>query len=119
MAEREGYYAQAAGSPVAQDFCALRKMSCVPPRSRGIALKVKLVSTFWHRLCIDHTVRKFGVSERSACRILGQYRSTQRKVSKGRADDAPLTADIIEFARRNGCTADLGSVPITGFKILG
>ncbi len=54
------------------------------------------------RRCIDHTGRKFGVSERSVCRILGQHRSTQRKVPKGRADDAALTADIIEFATRYG-----------------
>ncbi|MBB3951012.1 transposase InsO family protein [Aureimonas jatrophae] len=54
------------------------------------------------RRCIDHTVRKFGVSERLACRVLGQHRSTQRKAPKGRADDAALTADIIELATRYG-----------------
>jgi len=55
------------------------------------------------RRCIDHTVRKFGVSERLACRILGQHRSTQRKVPQGRADDAAaLTADIIELATQYG-----------------
>ena len=54
------------------------------------------------RRCIDHTVLKFGVSERLACRILGQHRSTQRKAPKGRADDAALTADIIELATQYG-----------------
>ena len=54
------------------------------------------------RRCIDHTVRMFGVSERLACRVLGQHRSTQRKAPKGRADDAALTADIIELATRYG-----------------
>ena len=54
------------------------------------------------RRCIDHTVRKFGVSERLACRVLGQHRSTQRKAPKGRADDAALTADIIELATQYG-----------------
>lgn len=54
------------------------------------------------RRCIDHTVRKFGVSERLACRVLGQHRSTQRKVPRGRADDAALTADIIELATQYG-----------------
>jgi len=44
----------------------------------------------------------FGVSERLACRVLGQHRSTQRKAPKGRADDAALTADIIELATRYG-----------------
>jgi putative transposase len=47
-------------------------------------------------------VKKFGVSERLACRVLGQHRSTQRKVPKGRVDDAALTADIIELATQYG-----------------
>ncbi|MFG1182961.1 IS3 family transposase, partial [Xanthobacter versatilis] len=33
---------------------------------------------------------------------LGQHRSTQRKVPMGRADEAELTADIIELATRYG-----------------
>ena len=37
---------------------------------------------------------KFDVSERLACRVLGQHRSTQRKAPKGRTDDAALTADV-------------------------
>ncbi|BAF86215.1 transposase [Azorhizobium caulinodans ORS 571] len=45
---------------------------------------------------------KLGVSERLACRVLGQHRSTQRKVPVGRADEAGLTADIIELATRYG-----------------
>jgi putative transposase len=44
----------------------------------------------------------FGVSERLACRVLGQHRSTQRKAPKRRADDAALTGDIIELATRYG-----------------
>ena len=45
---------------------------------------------------------KFGVSERLACRVLGQHRSTQRKVPVGRSDEAALTADIIELATQYG-----------------
>ncbi len=45
---------------------------------------------------------KLGVSERFACRVLGQYRSTQRKRPTGRADEAGLTADIIRLATRYG-----------------
>lgn len=45
---------------------------------------------------------KLEVSERLACRVLGQHRSTQRKVPVGRADEAALTADIIELATRYG-----------------
>ena len=44
----------------------------------------------------------FDVSERMACRVLGQHRSTQRKAPKGRADDAALTADIIALATQYG-----------------
>ena len=45
---------------------------------------------------------KFSVSERFACRVLGQHRSTQRKTPKGRADEEALTADIIRLASRYG-----------------
>ena len=43
-----------------------------------------------------------GVSERRACQVLGQHRSTQRKAPEGRDDEAALTADIIELATRYG-----------------
>ena len=43
-----------------------------------------------------------GVSERRACRTLGQHRSTQRKIPQGRSDEERLTADIIELARQYG-----------------
>lgn len=45
---------------------------------------------------------KFGVSERLACRVLGQHRSTQRKAPKGRSDDVALTGDIIALATEYG-----------------
>ena len=44
----------------------------------------------------------FRVSERRACRVLGQHRSTQRHVPRGRADEARLVADMIELARQYG-----------------
>jgi putative transposase len=40
----------------------------------------------------------FGVSERFACRILGQRPSTQRKIAKTPDDQVALTADIIALA---------------------
>ena len=46
--------------------------------------------------------QEFGVSERRACRTLGQHRSTQRKVPQGRADEELLTDDIIELADKYG-----------------
>jgi putative transposase len=44
----------------------------------------------------------FGVSERFACRILGQHRSAQRKIAKTPDDEAALTADIIALATQYG-----------------
>lgn len=43
-----------------------------------------------------------GVSERKACRVLGQHRSTQRRVPRGRADEEQLVEDMIELARQYG-----------------
>jgi transposase InsO family protein len=51
---------------------------------------------------VDHVVAKHGVSERLACRVLGQHRSTQRKIPTMRDDEAALTADIIAFATEYG-----------------
>ena len=42
------------------------------------------------------------LSERRACAALGQHRSTQRKVPRGREDAECLTADIVELARQYG-----------------
>jgi putative transposase len=42
------------------------------------------------------------VSECRACAALGQHRSTQRKVPRGRDDEERLTAEIIELARQYG-----------------
>jgi putative transposase len=42
------------------------------------------------------------VSERRVCRVLGQHRSTQRRIPLGRDDEAELTADIIALVRKYG-----------------
>jgi putative transposase len=42
------------------------------------------------------------LSERRICRVLGQHRSTQRRVPRGPDDEERLTADIVELARRHG-----------------
>lgn len=42
------------------------------------------------------------VSERRACRALGQHRSTQRKVPRGRDDEEALTADLVALAEKYG-----------------
>ena len=52
--------------------------------------------------CIDHVRDVLNISERRACRALGQHRSTQRKVPRGRDDEENLTADLVELARQYG-----------------
>lgn len=42
------------------------------------------------------------ISERRACRALGQHRSTQRKAPRGRDDEAALTADLVALAQEYG-----------------
>ena len=46
--------------------------------------------------------QRFGVSERWACRVLGQPRSTQRRVKKIRTDEAALRFDVVQLASRFG-----------------
>lgn len=45
---------------------------------------------------------QLGVSERFACKVLGQPRGTQRKAPRTADDEAALTADIIAQARQYG-----------------
>jgi len=54
-------------------------------------------------------MKTFGVSERFACKVLGQHRSTQRKTPKGADDEAALTADIVALALSMAVMAIAGS----------
>ena len=51
---------------------------------------------------MEHVVGELGVSERRACRVLNQHRSTQRKIPKRPDDEAALTVEIIDLASRYG-----------------
>ncbi|WP_089268419.1 IS3 family transposase [Jannaschia aquimarina] len=62
----------------------------------------KFLSPARRRAAIDHVQGVLGVSERRACRVVRQHRSTQRKVPRGRDDEGALTADIVELASRYG-----------------
>ena len=62
----------------------------------------KLLSPARRRACVDHVTAELGVSERRACRVLGQHRSTQRKTAKTPDDEAALTADITALALQYG-----------------
>ena len=59
----------------------------------------KLLSPSRRRACIDLVRSQMKVSERRVCRALGQHRSTQRRLPKGRADEERLVADMIELTR--------------------
>ena len=54
------------------------------------------------RACIEHVTAELDVSERLACRILGQHRSVQRRVSRTGDDEAALRMSIIDLARQYG-----------------
>src|SRR5690606_27571901 len=62
----------------------------------------KLLSPSRRRACIDKVRAELKVSERRACAVLRQHRSTQRKTPRGRADEAALTADITALATTYG-----------------
>jgi transposase-like protein len=62
----------------------------------------KLLSHTRRRRCIDQMRDMLGVSERRACLVLGQHRSTKRHVPIGRADEERLVKDLIELARLYG-----------------
>ena len=54
------------------------------------------------RACVEHVSAKLDVSERFACKVLEQHRSTQRKAPGALDDEAALTAAIIDWARQHG-----------------
>ena len=51
---------------------------------------------------MDKVKAELRVSERRACAVLRQPRSTQRKPARGRDDELALTADIVELAKAYG-----------------
>ena len=51
---------------------------------------------------MEHVRAALGVSERVACRVLGQHRATQRQAPAPPDDEAALTAAIIGLARQYG-----------------
>ena len=51
---------------------------------------------------MDHVQGKPGVSERRACQVIGQARSTQRRKHKIRNDEAALTESVIRLATEYG-----------------
>src|SRR6516162_3711782 len=62
----------------------------------------KLLSYARRRACMEGVRAQLHVSVRRACAALGQHRSTQRKIPRGREGEERRTADIIELARQYG-----------------
>ena len=54
------------------------------------------------RRAVEEIVKKIKVSERRACRVLEQPRSTQRKKRTEKPDEVQLTEDIIKLAKDYG-----------------
>jgi hypothetical protein len=51
---------------------------------------------------VERAREKYEVSERHACRLLGQWRRTQRYAAIQRIDEDALTQDIITLASEYG-----------------
>jgi putative transposase len=51
---------------------------------------------------VDQVRAALGVSERRACRVIGQPRSTQRREAVTPEDEARLVADIVDLATTYG-----------------
>lgn len=66
-------------------------------------MPAKLLSPARRRACVELVVARHGVSERLACRVLGQHRSTKRKEPIRSHDEAALTAEITSLATQYGC----------------
>ena len=62
----------------------------------------KLLSAARRRACVEHVRARLCVSQRRACRALGQHRSTQRKPPAKADDEAALRAAIIDLASGYG-----------------
>ena len=62
----------------------------------------KLLSPERRRCAVQRAERKYGLSERHACRLLGQWRGTQRYESIPRPDEDDLTAAVIALASQYG-----------------
>ena len=69
------------------------------PSARSALL---LVSPERRSGAVEHARRKYGVSERQACRVLKQWRGTQRYVPLYRTEEDALTRNIVALASEYG-----------------
>jgi transposase InsO family protein len=79
-----------------------------------------VVSPARRRVCVEHVVRELGVSERKACAVLGQHRSTQRYERRVAADESALVGRIEEIVRshpRYGYRLVCGRLRLDGWRV--
>jgi putative transposase len=69
------------------------------PEGRGLG---KLLSPERRRCAVEHAREEYKVSERNACRLLGQWRSTERYSAIQRIDEDALTKAIVALASEYG-----------------
>ena len=62
----------------------------------------KLLSPERRRCAVEHAREQYEVSERHACRLLGQWRRTQRYAAIQRIDEEALTEAIVALASEYG-----------------
>ena len=58
----------------------------------------KLLSPERRRCAVQHACERHRLSERRACRLLGQWRGTQRYVGTQRQDKDALTRAVVQLA---------------------
>src|SRR5829696_9882710 len=61
----------------------------------------KLLSPTRRRVAVEHVRRRLGVSERRACRVISQPRSSQRYVVHKAETDRRLAERMVELSREN------------------
>ena len=68
----------------------------------GRGCQAKLLSPSWRRRCVTQGAQRLKVSQRRACRVIGQARSTQRHPAKVADDEEALRKVIVGLAERFG-----------------
>ena len=66
------------------------------------AARGNILSPERRRRCVVRVRQQLGASERRACRVLGQSRTTQRRARKVASDEGALRGDIVRLASRFG-----------------
>ncbi|MCP1545814.1 transposase InsO family protein [Methylorubrum extorquens] len=80
----------------------LDRSAIMPPLPPRRAPRIPHLAPERRRQAVDGIREKYGLSERHACRIVGQHRGTQRYVPTVPADEDDLTRAVIALASEYG-----------------